>query len=134
MKKAKKKSYTIKGSLAAAALIIFGLMFWTPGNQNFEPSTGLSAQFSNFEGNMYQGGPALSGSRALNQLAFLNFCLIFDCISNPDLAREAAEFSDGVIVGSAVVSLIEKNSDPIQRNKKLAEFVCSIKEAVSNSS
>ena len=55
-------------------------------------------------------------------------------ISNPDLAREAAEFSDGVIVGSAVVSLIEKNSDPIQRNKKLAEFVCSIKEAVSNQS
>ena len=55
-------------------------------------------------------------------------------ISNPDLAREAAEFSDGVIVGSAVVSLIEKNSDPIQRNKKLSEFVCSVKEAVSNSS
>ncbi len=93
LKKAKKKSYTIKGSLAAAALIIFGLMFWTPGNQNFEPSTGLSAQFSNFEWNMYQGGPALSGSRALNQLAFLNFCLIFDCISNPDLGSDS-EFGE----------------------------------------
>ena len=55
-------------------------------------------------------------------------------ISNPDLAREAAKFSDGVIVGSAVVKMIEKNSDPIQRNKKLAEFVSLVKQAISDSS
>ena len=84
LKRAKKKSYVIRGSLAAVALIIFGLIFWNPGNQNFEPTTRLSAQFSNIEWNMYQGGPALSGSRPLNQLAFLDFCLIFDCISNPN--------------------------------------------------
>jgi len=55
-------------------------------------------------------------------------------ISNPDLAREAVKFSDGIIVGSAVVKIIEKNSDSIQRNKKLADFVTSVKQAISNSS
>ena len=55
-------------------------------------------------------------------------------ISNPDLAREAVEFSDGVIVGSAVVKIIEKNSDSAQRNKKLADFVSSVKQAISDSS
>jgi tryptophan synthase alpha subunit len=49
------------------------------------------------------------------------------------LAREATKFSDGVIVGSAVVKLIESNPDPIQRNKKLAEFISSIKQAISDS-
>ena len=53
-------------------------------------------------------------------------------ISNPELAREAAKFSDGVIIGSAVVKLIANNSDPIQRNKKLAEFISSIKQAISD--
>ena len=55
-------------------------------------------------------------------------------ISNPGLAREAVEFSDGVIVGSAVVKIIEKNSDSDQRNKKLADFVSSVKQAISDSS
>jgi tryptophan synthase alpha chain len=53
-------------------------------------------------------------------------------ISNPDLAREATKFSDGVIVGSAVVKLIESNSDPIQRDRKLAEFISSIRQAISD--
>jgi len=53
-------------------------------------------------------------------------------ISNPDLAREATKFSDGVIIGSAVVKLIESNSDPIQRNKKLSKFISSIKQAISD--
>ena len=70
LKRAKKKSYIIKGGLVAAALIILGFIFWTPGNQNFEPTTGLTAQSSNFEWNMYQGGPTLSGSRDSNQLTF----------------------------------------------------------------
>jgi len=53
-------------------------------------------------------------------------------ISNPELAREATKFSDGVIVGSAVVKLIANHSDPIQRNKKLAEFIGSVKQAISD--
>ena len=53
-------------------------------------------------------------------------------ISGPDQARDAAEVSDGVIVGSAIVKLIEENSDPVQRDKKLAEFVTSVKQAISD--
>ena len=52
-------------------------------------------------------------------------------ISGPDQARDAAEASDGVIVGSAIVKLIEENPDPAQRDKKLAEFVTSLKQAIS---
>lgn len=54
-------------------------------------------------------------------------------ISNPSQARDAAEVSDGVIVGSAIVKLIAENSDPDQRNTKLAEFVTSVKQAISTS-
>ena len=53
-------------------------------------------------------------------------------ISSPDLAREATRLSDGVIVGSAVVKLIENNSDPIQRDKKLAEFISLVRQAISD--
>lgn len=109
MKRAKKKSYVIRGSLAAAALIIFGLIFWNPGNQNFEPTTRLSTQFSNIEWNMYQGGPALSGSRPLNQLDFLDFCLISDCISNPNPDSDFGEITwpyqaNGAISSSPAVT------------------------------
>ena len=45
LKRAKKKSYAIRGGLAAVVLIILALMFWNPGNQHFEPTTSLSAQF-----------------------------------------------------------------------------------------
>ena len=53
-------------------------------------------------------------------------------ISGPDQARDAAKVSDGVIVGSAIVRLIEQNPDPVQRGKKLAEFVTSVKQAISD--
>jgi tryptophan synthase alpha chain len=52
-------------------------------------------------------------------------------ISTPETARDAARVSDGVIVGSAIVNLIEKNSDPSQRSKSLSEFVGSIKQAIN---
>ena len=52
-------------------------------------------------------------------------------ISSPDQARNAAKVSDGVIVGSAIVKLIEQNSDPMQRTKRLSEFVSSIKQAIN---
>jgi tryptophan synthase alpha chain len=53
-------------------------------------------------------------------------------ISGPDQARDAAKVSDGVIVGSAIVKLIEQNPDPAQREKKLAKFVGSIKQALAD--
>jgi tryptophan synthase alpha chain len=53
-------------------------------------------------------------------------------ISGPDQARDAAKVSDGVIVGSAIVKLIEQNPDPAQRKKKLAKFVGSIKQALAD--
>ena len=53
-------------------------------------------------------------------------------ISSPDQARDAAVVSDGVIVGSAIVKLIEENPDPAQRDKKLAEFIISVKQAISD--
>ena len=53
-------------------------------------------------------------------------------ISGPDQARYAAQVSDGVIVGSAIVKLIEQNPDPTQRDSKLAEFVTSVKQAISD--
>ena len=53
-------------------------------------------------------------------------------IAGPDQARDAAKVSDGVIVGSAIVKLIEQNPDPAQRNIRLAEFIASIKLAISD--
>lgn len=52
-------------------------------------------------------------------------------ISGPEQARAAAKISDGVIVGSAIVKLIEQNTDPDKRTKRLSEFVSSIKQAIS---
>ena len=53
-------------------------------------------------------------------------------ISGPNQARDAAKVSDGIIIGSAIVKLIEQNPDPTQRDKKLSEFVTSVKQAISD--
>ncbi len=53
-------------------------------------------------------------------------------ISGPEQAKEAAQYSDGVIIGSAIVKLIESHSDPEERNKSIAEFVSSIKKALNS--
>ncbi|WP_416200927.1 MAG: Tryptophan synthase alpha chain [Thermocaproicibacter melissae] len=55
-------------------------------------------------------------------------CAVGFGISNPEQAKQAARYCDGVIVGSAIVDLVEKygsNAVP-----KVADFVCSLKEAV----
>ena len=52
-------------------------------------------------------------------------------ISDPDQAREAAKVSDGVIIGSAIVKLVEKNNDPVERDRKLGEFIASIQKAIN---
>jgi tryptophan synthase alpha chain len=55
-------------------------------------------------------------------------CAVGFGISNPEQAKQAARYCDGVIVGSAIVDLVEKygsNAVP-----KVADFVRSLKEAV----
>ena len=52
-------------------------------------------------------------------------------VSGPELAKQAAEASDGVIIGSAIVKLIAENSDPAERDRKLADFLASIKKAIN---
>ncbi len=51
-------------------------------------------------------------------------------ISGPQQAKEAAKISDGVIVGSAIVKIIEQNPDPKIRLERLGEFVRQIKQAL----
>ena len=52
-------------------------------------------------------------------------------ISGPEQAKEAGQCSDGVIIGSAIVKLIESHSDPVERDKKITEFISSIKTALN---
>ena len=52
-------------------------------------------------------------------------------ISGPEQAKEAGQCSDGVIIGSAIVKLIESHSDPVERDKKITEFIFSIKTALN---
>ena len=52
-------------------------------------------------------------------------------VSGPEQAKQAAEASDGVIIGSAIVKLIAEHSDPAERDRKLADFLTSIKKAIN---
>lgn len=52
-------------------------------------------------------------------------------ISGPDQAKEAAQISDGVIIGSAIVKIIEKNEDPVKRDHELGDFLTSIQKAIN---
>ena len=52
-------------------------------------------------------------------------------ISGPEQAKEAGKCSDGVIIGSAIVKLIESNSDPVERDKKITEFIAGIRTALN---
>ena len=52
-------------------------------------------------------------------------------VSGPEQAKQAAEASDGVIIGSAIVKIIAEHSDPAERDRKLADFLASIKKAIN---
>ncbi len=52
-------------------------------------------------------------------------------ISGPEQAQEAAQVSDGVIVGSAIVKLIEQNGNPQKRDDQIGDFVSRVKQAIS---
>ena len=53
-------------------------------------------------------------------------------IAGPEQAAKAAKVSDGVILGSAIVKLIETNSNPVERDRKLGEFLRSIHKAINS--
>jgi len=52
-------------------------------------------------------------------------------ISGPEQAKEAGQLSDGVIIGSAIVKLIESHTDPVERDKSIAEFIAGIRTALN---
>ena len=53
-------------------------------------------------------------------------------ISGPEQAKAASGFSDGVIVGSAIVRMIEETPDPAERKEKLKVFVRSMKQSLQD--
>ena len=53
-------------------------------------------------------------------------------ISGTEQAKAASQCSDGVIVGSAIVRMIEEIPDPAQRKEKLKVFVRSMKQSLQD--
>jgi len=53
-------------------------------------------------------------------------------ISTPEQAKDVAKLADGVIVGSAIVGVIEKSADAADAVRRVAAFVGDMKKAVSN--
>lgn len=54
-------------------------------------------------------------------------------VSNPDQAREVAKMADGVIVGSAIINVIESHTDdPDKLISSVEEFAASLVEAVKS--
>ena len=51
-------------------------------------------------------------------------------ISNPEQAKAMGKFSEGVVVGSAIVRLIEEHRDSSQLLKKVGDFVAGLKQAL----
>ena len=54
-------------------------------------------------------------------------------ISGPEQAKATSGFSDGVIVGSAIVRMIEECPDLAERKEKLKVFVRSVKQSLQDS-
>ena len=53
-------------------------------------------------------------------------------ISTPEQAREVGRFADGVIVGSAIVKMIEENLDRPELVARVGRFVASLAEALKS--
>jgi len=54
-------------------------------------------------------------------------------ISGPEQAKAASGFSDGVIVGSAIVRMIDETPEPAERKEKLKVFVRRMKQSLQDS-
>jgi tryptophan synthase alpha chain len=53
-------------------------------------------------------------------------------ISGPEQAKAASVCSDGVIVGSAIVRMIEETPEPAKRREKLRDFVRGMKQSLQD--
>ena len=71
----------------------------------------------------------LSNVRRLKKITKKPVCVGFG-VSNPGQARKIAHASDGVIVGSAVIKVIENNIGKKGLYRKVASFVSSLAKAV----
>jgi len=85
-------------------------------------TTGVKAEVS---------GNLQSKVQAIRDVAKLPVLVGFG-ISGPEQAKEAAAVSDGVIVGSAIVRMIEQNGNPADQEAKIGDFVARLKQAISN--
>ena len=52
-------------------------------------------------------------------------------ISDSEQAKKAAEISDGVIIGSAIMKIIDQIKNPSQIEAKVGNFIASVKKAIS---
>jgi tryptophan synthase alpha chain len=52
-------------------------------------------------------------------------------ISTPEQAKRVAHWADGVVVGSAIIKIIEKSTTPEAITKNIGTFVRSLKKAIS---
>ena len=67
--------------------------------------------------------------KSLKRITKKPVCIGFG-ISNPEQARKLARLADGVIVGSAVIKIIEKNIGKKDLHKKVSAFVKSLARAI----
>jgi tryptophan synthase alpha chain len=51
-------------------------------------------------------------------------------ISNPKQAQEIASIADGIVIGSAVVRLIDENKENIDLVKIVSKYIREIKDAL----
>lgn len=83
-------------------------------------TTGVKSQLSE----------ALAGKVAAIRQVAQQPVLVGFGISGPEQAREAAAVSDGVIIGSAIVRIIEQNPDAGEREEKVGGFIADVKKAL----
>ena len=87
--------------------------------------TGTTGTKENLSKNLQEKVSAIKNQVKLPVLVGFGF-------SGPEQAKEAGGYSDGVIVGSAIVKLIESNPDPDEREKSIVEFITGIKAALNS--
>ena len=54
-------------------------------------------------------------------------------ISTPEQAKEVSRFADGIIVGSAIVRIMDKSLNPSEMINRVGDFVCSLAEVLKPS-